>query len=143
MATQSALERITERVYRLGDPNEIETPRPLLSLTEFFEENDVAGSIGCNLPGAPMPSVLYEVFKAFAKRPDVADIRVAITYFDDPDWPFSDTVYIITTASTKEVAAWFDKDLAPDDTLEGFCSDQQYEPYTVKDGYRVITCWWD
>jgi len=43
------LERITERVNRHGDVNDASTPRPLLTLAEFFEGNDVVGSIGCNL----------------------------------------------------------------------------------------------
>src|SRR5215475_10089248 len=39
------LERITERVTRHGDVNEPTTPRPLLTLAEFFEGNEV---ICCN-----------------------------------------------------------------------------------------------
>ncbi len=35
------LERITQRVNRHGDVNDPATPRPLLTLAEFFEGNDV------------------------------------------------------------------------------------------------------
>jgi hypothetical protein len=82
------LERITERVTRLGHPDSPGVPRPLLTIDEFFEGNDVVGSIGCNLEGAPLPARFYELFKEIAKRTNVKDIRVQITMFDDPAWPF-------------------------------------------------------
>ena len=58
-----ALERITERVCRNGHPDDPETPRPLLSIDEFFEGNDVVGSIGCNLIDIPHPNEFFKVFK--------------------------------------------------------------------------------
>jgi hypothetical protein len=139
----NSLQRISERVNRLGSPDNPETPRPLLTLEEFFEGNEVIGSIGCNLPGAPTPQQMYAVLKVISKRSDVKDVRVQITAFDDPDWPFSDTVHIMTSASTDEVGSWFDEDLAPDDVWEGFQQGQVYEPYVVPMGSKVITCWWD
>ena len=138
-----SLERISERVARNGDPNHPETPRPLLSLAEFFEGNEVMGSIGCNLPSAPGPQELYEVFKSIARRPEVVDIRVSVTAFDDPDWPFSDTVYVVTSASAEEVANWFAIDLAPDETWAGFSSHQSHESYSVPPGFTAVGCWWD
>jgi hypothetical protein len=36
---------------------------------------------------------------------------VVITQFDDPEWPFSDTGYAMTTAKPEEVASWFGEDL--------------------------------
>jgi hypothetical protein len=107
------LERITERVTRLGDPDDPTTPRPLLSLEEFFDGNEVMGSIGCNLPGEPSPAQIRSVLDNLARRPDVKDVRVRITAFDDPEWPFVDTVFIMTTAKPVEVAEWFD--LAPEE----------------------------
>lgn len=137
------LARITRRVTRNGHPDDPDTPRPLLSLDEFFEGNEYVGSIGCNLEGEPAPSVFYELFKRIAARPDVKDVRVKITAFDDPDWPFSDTVYVMTSASAEEVATWFDDDLRPDETWEGFLADEDYEPYEVPVGTRPVACWWD
>jgi hypothetical protein len=137
------LERISERVRRLGDPEDPASPRPLLSVEEFFEGNECTGSIGCNLPGAPTPKQFRELFEAFAKRPDVKDIRVRITAFDDPDWPFTDTVYVITTSAPESVHAWFPEDLAPDEVSEGFYENEAREPYEVPPGCRVVACWWD
>jgi hypothetical protein len=137
------LERITERVTRLGDPDDPSTPRPLLSIGEFFDGNEVVGSIGCNLPGEPSPSQLRAVLDNVARRPDVKDVRVRITAFDNPEWPFADTVFIMTTAEPEEVAEWFPEDLAPDEHWEGFHQDEPYEPYTPPAGYKVVACWWD
>jgi hypothetical protein len=86
---------------------------------------------------------MYAVLKAIAQRSNVLDVRVQVTSFDDPDWPFSDTVYVMTTASVGEVASWFDEDLAPDDVWDGFQNGQVYEPYSVPAGSRAIACWWD
>ncbi len=63
--------------------------------------------------------------------------------FDDPEWPFSDTVYIMTSASPEEVAGWFPEALHPDETWEGFIPNQKYEPYEIPAGYKAIACWWD
>jgi hypothetical protein len=138
-----ALQRIAERVNRNGDPDDVDTPRPLLTIDEFFDGNTSVGSIGCNLPQAPLPSVFYDLFKRILARDDVADIRVQVTAFDDPDWPFSDTVYIMTTASPEDVASWFDTGFAPDAVSEGFNPGVTYESYVVPAGVRPIGCWWD
>jgi hypothetical protein len=139
----SPLQRISERVNRLGSPDSVETPRPLLTLEEFFEGNECVGSIGCNLPDTPTPQQMYLVLKAIRARPDVQDVRVQVTAFDDPDWPFSDTVHIMTSASAEEVVSWFEEDLAPSDVWDGFQQGQTYEPYSVPVGSTVVTCWWD
>ncbi len=136
------LARITERVNRLGDPNDPATPRPLLTIDEFFEGNAEVGSIGCNLDGAPEPDDFYSLFRTIAQREDVNDIRVQITAFDVPEWPFSDTVYIMTSATPEQVATWFPDRLRPDETWAGFV-DQAYEPYQVPAGVQSIACWWD
>lgn len=135
------LERITERVNRMGDPDDPGTPRPLLTVDEFFVGNTVVGSIGCNLDRAT-PEAFHALFRTMAGRPEVGDIRVQVTAFDDPDWPFSDTVYIMSSASAEDVAAWFPAHLKPDETWSGFL-DQAYEPCAVPDGMQPIACWWD
>jgi hypothetical protein len=58
--------------------------------------------------------------------------------FDDPDWPFSDTVYIMTSATPEEVASRLDEDLKPDEVGKGFAPGQAYEPYTVPSDAGVI-----
>lgn len=142
MLHMTPLERITARVCLNGHPDDVETPRPLLSLSEFFDGNDVVGSIGCNLVPIPEPATLRMLFETVLGRPDVAE-RVQITAFDDPDWPFSDVVWLITSASPETVAKWFPEDLAPDDVSVGWTDGVLLEPCEVPDGMRPLACWWD
>jgi hypothetical protein len=137
------LDRITERVCRLGHPDDPDTPRPLVSVAEFFEGNEEVGSIGCNLSSQPSPAQFHRLFRDFLERPDVEDVRVQITMFDVPEWPFSDTVYIMTTATPDEVGSWFPESLRPDESWLGFAVDQAYEPYDVPAGHQVVAVWWD
>jgi hypothetical protein len=136
------LERISERVSRNGNPEDPETPRPLLSINEFFDGNSIVGSIGCNLEYCPAPSEFYELLTTIAQRPEVKDIRVQVTAFDVPEWPFSDTIYIMTSAPPDDVAGWFPDELKPDEIAAGFI-DQPYEEYEVPAGVQPICCWWD
>lgn len=138
------LERITERVRRHGDPNVAETPRPLLTLAEFFEGNFYTGSIGCNLNPTPEPAEFRSLLQEIASRPEVADVRVQITMFDDPEgWPFSDTVWVITRASPEEVASWFGGDVRPDDCWRGWTEGTKFEACSVPAGTSPVACWWD
>jgi hypothetical protein len=137
------LERITKRVNRNGDVNDPATPRPLLTLAEFFENNDVVGSIGCNLTPTPRPSEIYQLLKCIAARPEVADVRVQITMFDVPEWPFSDTVLVITSAAPEEVADWFEEEVRPDECYHGWAEGYTFEPYSLPPGMHPVTCWWD
>ena len=137
------LERITERVSRAGDVNDPETPRPLLTLEEFFDGNEVAGSIACNLTPTPMPAEIHAMLHKIEVRRDVAEVRVEITMFDDPDWPFSDTVWVITSAEPQEVERWFPEELRPDECFVGWTDGVAYEPLNVPAGMRPVACWWD
>ena len=137
------IERVTERATRNGDPNDERTPRPLLTLDEFFDGNEVAGSIGCNLDPMPEPREMYALLRAIATRADVADVRVQVTMFDDPDWPFSDTVWVITSASPSDVASWFSEDWRPDSVGAGWLEGVEYEQIEVPSGYEPVGCWWD
>jgi len=139
----SPLERITKRVNQNGDVNLPETPRPLLTLTEFFDGNKTVGSIGCNLTPTPTPSELYEILTRIAYRTDVHDIRVQISMFDDPDWPFSDTVWIITSAESDDVSKWFDEPVRPDECWSGWTDGVSFEPYEVPPEFNPVACWWD
>jgi hypothetical protein len=138
------LERITERVNREGDVNDASTPRPLLTLEEFFDGNDVVGCIGPNLTPVAEPSDFCDSLKDIANRENVADVRVQITEFDDPEsWPFSDVVWVITNAEPEEVKSWFDEGLRPDECWSGWTTGILFEPCLVPPGMKPVACWWD
>jgi hypothetical protein len=130
---------------RNGNPEDRSVPVPLLTLEEFFEGNDAAGSIGCNLEAEPVPAEFYDLLRAIRQRPSVSDVRVQITCVDDPgnEWPFSDTVWILTDESLDEVREWFPAGLAPDEVWEGWHPNQQYEACQIVPGHRPVAVWYD
>ncbi|MDD9940468.1 MAG: hypothetical protein OXU20_05335 [Myxococcales bacterium] len=137
------LERITRRTTQFGHPDAEGTPTYLLSVEDFFDGNEVAGSIGCNLDPMPAPAKFRQALELVAARPEVVDVRVQITSFDDPDWPFSDTVWIITSADEEVVRTWLPEALAPDDVWTGWQPGVTYEDCPVPEGYSPVACWWD
>ena len=68
---------------------------------------------------------------------------VQITEMDDPEWPFSDTVWVITTAEEKDIRPYFPEILAPDEIWEGFLEGMIYEKIDVPITYKALACWWD
>jgi hypothetical protein len=139
-----ALARIAARVSRAGDVNDPATPRPLLTLAEFFDGNDVIGSIGCNLTPVVDPSIMRKALERIAARPEVDEVRVQVSQFDDPEsWPFSDTVWVITSVSPETVATWFEPELRPDDCRQGWTEGTSFEPCPIRPGMHPVGCWWD
>jgi hypothetical protein len=139
-------QHLIERINRSGDINDPNTPRPLVTLEEFFEGNDDYGSIGYNFsPPLPAPSEFYELFRQIRQRPDVSDVLVEVSQQEMPDeWPSTDTVWIITSAAEADVLDWLGKRFAPDDKLWiGWTEHLKREPYAVPPGMRPIGVWWD
>ena len=66
-----------------------------------------------------------------------------VTQFDDPEWPFSDTAWVITSAPAETVLAWFAAEVVPDECWTGWPEDRTYEPIEVPSGMSPIACWWD
>lgn len=112
----------------------------LLSLEEFFTGNNDMGSIGCNLSSHPGTELFYIIFMAIRERPDVSDVRVIIREFNDlPDeWPFSDTIYVVTSAS-QEVIYDLAEPLLPDDVKV----DDTVTGLMPLSGQHVVSVWWD
>ncbi len=141
------LERITSRIapFRDGDTDTF-APKPLLTLEEFFDGNEVTGSILCNVVldeeayDAPTPRQVRAVLETIRARDDVDDVRVAIAMFDDPDWPFAEEVVVVTDAEPDVVASWFPEVYAPDAITDA--GDEEYEDIRgAIERFRV--CWWD
>ncbi|WGA99239.1 hypothetical protein NFL20_07240 [Escherichia coli] len=118
-------------------------PRPLLSLEDFFIDNNIHGSICCNVIPEQSPQAIYHHFLKIRERNNVSDVLVEITMFDDPDWPFSESILVITTASPEEVQSWFVEEIAPDECWEGWSEDTEHGWVEVPVGMHPVTCWWD
>lgn len=130
---------------RQGNPEIPGVPTPLLSLNEFFEGNDFVGSIGCNLDSEPTPQEFFQLLEAIKSRQDVSDVRIQISCVDDPgeDWPFSDTVWIMTSASEEAVQSWFPSALSPDEVWTGWTTGVNYEALEVDAAHEPVAVWFD
>lgn len=139
------LERVTERVMCNGNPEDQNVPTPLLTLEEFFEGNDEVGSIGCNLDEFPHPSEFRELLTEIEKRDDVSDIRIQITCVDSPgeEWPFSDVIWIMTSADSDKVRTWFPDRLVPDETWTGWTAGIKFENVELKSHHQPVAVWYD
>jgi hypothetical protein len=112
------LKRITERVNRNGEFYADGTPAPLLTIEEFFDGNEIVGSIGCNLDGEPHPSEFRKILENIRNRDDVSGVYIQVTEMDDPDWPFSDTAWIVTTADENDISGLFPDNFAPNEVWD-------------------------
>jgi hypothetical protein len=139
------LERIVKRINRNGDVNHAMTPRPLLSLEEFFEGNDSYASIGYNFyPDQPSPAEFYEFFKDIRNKPTVGDVVVEISQQEVPEeWPSTETVWIIISASPEDVSGWLGERFRADEIFDGWISGNVREPYVLPGGMKPIGVWWD
>jgi hypothetical protein len=119
---------------------------PVVSLDDFFEGNHDESSIGCNLADLHLGvGAFYEVLNTVRGRHDVSDVMVEITDLNDDSndaWPFSDRVYIITSASQDEVDSWVRK-LRPDEVAEGFPAEVPVGFPPIPAGSKVSCVWWD
>lgn len=136
---------LVERISRNGPLDDPNTPRPLLTLEEFFEGNNDYGSIGYNFyPDQPAPSEFYEVFKRIWQRPEVIAVYVEVQdQVEQTDWPSTSRIWVITTASSETVRSWLGERFAPDDLLDGFIDEIKTEPCEVPPGTKALGVWWD
>ena len=131
------------KIRSLRDFNDYAAPDPIISLEEFFVGNEDLGSIGCNLTEHPGMRAFYEELRSIRQRPDVQGVLVAIHEVDeDTVWPFSECVYILTSASTNEVSKWMQK-LQPSEISDGWLYNQPPDAPSLKNGMRPVSCWWD
>lgn len=130
------LQSIYEQEEELGET------LPLVSLELFFEGNDDIGSMGCNLLEHPGTEKFYHVLKEIRNRSNVQDVLVEIMEYDEDTWPFSERVYIITSAKKYEVREWV-KEIDVGDIGEGYEYGQPKVAPKLKEGYFVYSLWWD
>ena len=122
-----------------------EGPLPVVSVEEFFTGNDDMGSIGCNLVDHPGVDSFYRLLREIRARPDVQDVLVGIYEVEEGDpsmWPFSERVYVLTSASVDEIRELL-APLDPDEVFEGWMGDKPSAAPSVAEPNKVVTAWWD
>ena len=90
----------------------------------------------------PGPQGFYQILKAVRERDDVQEVLVEIDDYEGLDWPFSEVVYVLTSAFVQEVEGWV-KDLFPDEVAEGYFGEKPARAPALRPGYRVYSVWWD
>ncbi|MEP2783665.1 MAG: hypothetical protein ABJO67_06745 [Pseudoruegeria sp.] len=130
-------------LVKVGDLEDTGNRAVWVEVEEFFDGNDDLASFWCNLSGPPKElSQVSEFLRAIRSRIDVDDVLVCVTQFDGgkEEWPFSDTVLVVTDASTTDVQDWFDR-FPPDEAFaeedENLLSDLGYP------GRAAVRLWWD
>lgn len=138
------LAALIKKIEAQGDVTDATTPAPVVSLENFFEGNEDLGSIGCNLLEHPGIDHFYEVLRAARDRPEVQDVVVEISEVMEGqgEWPFSECIYLLTSASAAEVESWL-ATLEPDEIIEGWFRSQPPAGPVPASGMRVLSAWWD
>lgn len=149
---KSKAEALIKEIEQQGGTEDFNAPRPAVSVDLFFKDNDDPGSLGCNIPEDEYPGLhkFYEVLKEIRSRDDVQDVLMKIYEVEDDFWPFSDEVYILTSASLNEVESWV-KELLPskvysDDNRTDGKDWKSIRPPKGPDllqGMRAYYVWWD
>ena len=118
---------------------------PVVSLEDFFTGNTDCGSIGCNLDPHPGLQKFFDVLRDIRSRPDVQDVSVSIFEVEERNksiWPFSERVYVITSATPKKLAKWADA-LEPGEVDQGYIGGKPQAAPRRKPGMNVLSLWWD
>lgn len=132
-------EKLIEKIHLIGYPeNEI-----VVSLEDFFNGNNDQGSIGPNIHiDQPSPQEFYRHLLELKKSESVRDILIRIQDIDDSDWPFTDTVYVISKLSTGELKSKL-TDLQPDEIYEEWMYGKPINAPQIEDGFSIHSIWWD
>lgn len=116
---------------------------PLVTLEQYFDGAEGEAGLLCNSHVAPDNATILAVFKSIRDRPEVSDVRVAITQCDTGEWPFSDKVVVVTRAEEGEVLNWLPSGFEPDETWEGDVDHLPAERIEVPSDHRKLWFWYD
>jgi hypothetical protein len=135
-------DKLLAKIVAQNPPGELR--EIVVSLEDFFAGNDDRGSIGCNL-GEQQPPIVefYRQLREIRSKPNVQDVLVRIYDYDDPtSWPYTDTVYIISSAPLEEVKKWASS-LLPDEVHAEWMYGKPPAAPEVKPGMTPYSVWWD
>ena len=125
-----------------AQPAESTQPPPVVAADLFFDGNDDWGSIGCNLLHHPGVQRFRELLTGLAKSSLVQAVLVEISDMDEGAWPFSERVYVITSADPRDVETWV-ADLQPDEVSRGWAFGTPPAAPEFAPGHYVVALWWD
>jgi hypothetical protein len=117
----------------------------VVSIESFFSGNTNTSSIAVHVVPYPGLDAICALLNEVRARPDVADVLVEIDD-DEPgeDWPFSERVYVLTSASPDAVADWL-APIEPSGAVEHDWTEVECVPgmSQLPEGMRVVSVWWD
>lgn len=140
----SRRDALIEKILAQGDMSDLDRPAPVVSLEDFFHGNEDLGSIGCNLADHPGIKRFFEVLSDVRARADVQDVLVEIYEImeGEAEWPFSERVYVITSATADDVMRWV-AELDPSEAQEGWAGAAPDAAPLIEAGMKVCSLWWD
>jgi len=130
-------------LQRIGDINNLDLPRPVVSLEEFFEGNDDWASIGYNLPDPPSPQEFFEFFKSIRDLDEVEDVLVEVQDLEDPaGWPATDTIWVVTYLSLDSLAKLLPEHFRPDEWIN-YPPGYSIEKIKIPAKMQAFAIWYD
>jgi hypothetical protein len=113
-----------------------------VSVAEFFDGNDDAGSIGCNIyPYPPSLKQFFETLSAIKALDKTHDLLVRIADIDDGEWFYTDAIYLFGEYDLEEVKQLFAV-LKPDEVNEGLMYGMPGN-YINQSDVKAYSIWWD
>ena len=115
----------------------------VVDIQRFFDGNDDAASIGCNLLEHPGMDTYRDVLARVAARPDVDSVwaRVAELEPGEDSWPFTDTVFVVGTIPPEDLEELV-APLEPDEI--GFAAGFDVPPSLQRyPDDQLLVLWWD
>jgi hypothetical protein len=110
------LKKRNELIEELGGQ-----PLPhLVPIERFFDGNDDAGSIGCNLTDHPGIEIFKSTLIRLAHRGDVEAVYARIAELDpgEDSWPYTDTIFVVGAIDLGELRKILEP-LQPDEVADG------------------------
>ena len=119
---------------------------PIVSLDDFFVGNEDAGSIGCNTSPPLTQTDFYQKLKEIHSLASVSEIWVEISDAEENNpepltWPFSDRIFIFTSATQEEVAQWLEP-LQVDEMNSDYIN-SRLNSIKLEAGMKIYQAWWD
>jgi hypothetical protein len=128
---------LKRELSRQAEPQVVEIGR-------FFDGNDDAASIGCNLKKHPGVEAFREVLTGLGRQPGVLGVYAQIFEVDPGEeyWPFADTVLVVGTMAANALRTAV-KPLQPDEVRP---VDADEVPALLAErhpGAPILAVWWE